>query len=567
MMRRCAFRACWAGIKIPPIQNEPMKNFAPGSDDRAGLEAAVARLRSRIAKGELDVPVVIDGVEHRPGKKLTREIPSDNKTIMHSYYHADRKLLQEAVESSIEASKQWSRMPMQHRTAVLLKAAQLLSTSWRYDFQAATMLNQSKNPWQAEIDSVAESIDFFRFNAKYVEDINARQPNSAPGTPWNMVQYRALEGFVFAISPFNFTAIGANLASAPALMGNGVVWKPSDNALYSAYLSYKLFEEAGMPKGVINFVPAAPEDANDVVLRHPSMAACVFTGSTAVFNKIQSEVGNNIANYRTYPRVTGETGGKNFHVIHPTAHMPSAVAGTVRSAFEYQGQKCSACSRVFVPKSAWPWVKEQLVDQISKIKQGGPENFDNFMCAVIDEVSFNKSSKYIQIAKDDPNCTVLAGGNPSSDKGWFVPPTLIETTSLECRLLKEEIFGPVLTAYVYDDSKPNAWEDICKAVDSGTKYGLTGSIWARDRSAIQVGQDLLMHASGMLYINDKSTGAVVGQQPFGGSRISGTNDKPGSAEFLMRFVSARTIKETLEHTPAVSYPHQLPDKNVVPERN
>jgi 1-pyrroline-5-carboxylate dehydrogenase len=562
-MFRANIRRLYTGIAVPPIQNEPCNTFAPGTEAREKLQVAIDKLRQR---KDLDVPVIVNGEEFRPGKKMTREVPSDRHTTFHSYYHADRELLQRAVDSSLEANEKWRKMPFQDRAAIVLKASQLLATSWRYDFQAATMLGQSKNPWQGEIDCVTESNDFFRFNVKYAKEIYDRQPISPHGTPWNMVEYRPLEGFVMAISPFNFTAIGANLATAPALMGNTVVWKPSDTALYSAYLTYKLFEEAGMPPGVINFVPSAPQDANDVVLKNPNMSACVFTGSTKVFKTIWKEVASNLDNYKTYPRVTGETGGKNFHVVHPTAHMPTVAAQTVRSAFEYQGQKCSACSRLFVPKSQWPWLKEQMLDQISKIKQGGPEDFSNFMCANIDEASFNKSSEYIKIAKEDATCTVLAGGNPCSDKGWFVPPTLIETTSLNCRLLKEEIFGPVVTAYVYDDAQPGAWEAICREVNDGAIYGLTGAIFARDRDAITVAKDCLYHAAGNLYINDKSTGAVVGQQPFGGARASGTNDKPGSPDFLQRFVSVRLVKETLEHMPQVSYPHQLPEVNRVPEK-
>lgn len=561
-MMRATQRRFFQGVTIPKIANEPCLDFAPGSESREQLQAAVDRLRQR---KDLDVPIIVGGQEFRPGKKMSREVPSDRHNVFHTYYHADRELLKRAVETSLEAGEKWRRTPWQDRAAVVLKAAQLLSTSWRYDFQAATMLGQSKNPWQAEIDCVTESCDFFRYNVKYAEEIYARQPVSPPGpASWNMVEYRPLEGFTMAISPFNFTAIGANLATAPALMGNTVVWKPSDNALYSAYLTYKLFEEAGLPPGVINFVPAAAEDANDVVLKHQMMSACVFTGSTAVFKRIWKEVASNIDNYKTYPRVTGETGGKNFHVVHPTAHMPTVAAQTVRSAFEFQGQKCSACSRLFAPKSQWPWLKKQMLDQVSKIKQGGPEDFSNFMCANIDQVSFDKSSKYIQYAKDDPNCTVIAGGNPSSEKGWFVPPTIVETTSLDCKLLKEEIFGPVLAVYVYDDAAPDAWTKICKEADAGVMYGLTGAIFARDRAAINEAKDILYHAAGNLYINDKSTGAVVGQQPFGGARASGTNDKPGSSDFLMKFVSARTIKETLQHMPTVSYPHQLPDKFTVP---
>jgi 1-pyrroline-5-carboxylate dehydrogenase len=562
-MLRSNVRRLYTGIAIPPVANERMNTFAPGTEPREKLQAALDQLRQR---RDLDVPIIIDGQEYRPGKKLSREVPSDRHATFHTYYHADRALLKKAVESSLAAGDKWRRMPFQDRAAIVLKAAQLLSTSRRYETLAATMIGQSKNAWQAEIDSVAEAADFFRFNVKYAHEIYARQPQSLPGTPWNMQEYRPLEGFTFAISPFNFSAIGANLATAPALMGNTVLWKPSDNSLYSSYLSYKLFEEAGMPPGVINFVPAAPQDANDVVLKHPAMSAVAFTGSTKVFRTIWKEVANNIDHYKAYPRVTGETGGKNFHVVHPSAHLPTVVAQTVRSAFEYQGQKCSACSRLYVPKSKWAWIKKAMLAQVAAIKQGGPESFDNFMCANIDEVSYKKSVEYIRIAKADDTCKVLTSGAPSSEKGWFVPPTVVETTSLDCRLLKEEIFGPILAVYVYDDAEAGAWEKICKKADSAADYALTGAIFVNDRDAINTAKDLLYHTAGNLYVNDKCTGAVVGQQPFGGSRASGTNDKPGSAEFLMRFVSMRTIKESLEHMPEVSYPHQLPAKHVVPNQ-
>ena len=543
-------------VSVPPISNEPMNNFEPGSESRKKLQAAVDKL---LKAGTQDVPCIVHGKEYRPGKILKREIPSNRQQILANYYNADEELVKKAVESALEARKEWSRTPLQTRLAVVLKAANMISTSHRYEFQAATMIGQSKNPWQAEIDSVAESIDFFRFNAQYAQDMAATQPRSpAAANVWNALDYRPLEGFVLAISPFNFTAIGANLAMGPAMMGNTVVWKPSPNAVYANYLTMKIFEEAGLPPGVINFIPATPEAITAQATMHQDLAGVAFTGSTKVFTQISKQVASNLENYRSYPRVSGETGGKNFHLVHPTADMKSVAATTLRSAFEYQGQKCSACSRAFVPKSRWAELKDLLLERHANLKQGGPECFENFMCAVIDEAAFEKNMKYINIAKSESCCTVLAGGEGSKEKGYFVKPTIIETTDPMATTMREEIFGPVLTIYVYDDAK--AWEsEVFKLIDESTLYGLTGSIYARDRDFLTRASDALRNAAGNLYLNDKSTGAVVGQQPFGGARGSGTNDKAGSPSFLNRWVSPRTIKESFDTNYAVSYPHQLPD--------
>ena len=547
-----------AGVPTAPMTTNAVCNtFAPGSEDRASLQAACAAIR---AAGPQQIPVVINGERSYPGKAKAVPIPSDNANVISLYHEADDALMKKAVEASLEAHKKWSRVPFEDRAAIMMRAASLIETSQRYLLQAATMIGQSKNPWQAEIDSVTETIDFLRFHIKYAEEMHHRQPISPDRHIWNSTEYRPLEGFVTAVSPFNFTAIGANLAATPALMGNTVLWKPSPGAIYANYVTYCILEEAGLPPGVINFVPAGVP-ATEQLLRDPNLAGLAFTGSTNVFRSIWKNVASNLDNYKNFPRVCGETGGKNFHLVHPSAHIPTVVAGTIRSAFEYQGQKCSACSRMFAPKSKWDEIRAGLLEVHSQIKQGQPDDFQSFMCAVIDENSYKKNVHYIEIAKKE-GLEVLAGGSYSREKGWFIEPTLLVTKDLNATTLREEIFGPVLTIYVYDDSQPNAWENICTEVDKGTAYGLTGSIFSLDRNATRAAQDILRYTSGMLYINDKSTGAVVGQQPFGGARGSGTNDKPGGASFVERWVQPRTIKETLINLPQVSYPHQLPD-NIV----
>lgn len=560
MLRRTAARLLtpsFGQLAVPNLPNLPMNDFEPGSASRAKLQAACKRLRDA---PPLDIPIVINGKEYRSADKQVKTIPSDTSKTLATFYNATPEMAHEAIVSSLHAWKAWSRAPWHDRAAVVLKAAHLISTSHRFDFQAATMLGQSKNPWQAEIDAIAETVDFYRFNVQFAQQMYAEQPQSpVNGSIWNMTEYRPLEGFVTAVSPFNFTAIGANLATTPALVGNTVLWKPAPAAILSSYLTYKILEEAGLPAGVINFVPCSPQVLRDVVLKHPDLAGLVFTGSTEVFTSIWQHVGQNLPNYRSYPRISGETGGKDFHLVHPSAHLQTAVAASVRSAFEYQGQKCSALSRLFVPKTMWPEFKEKMLAAHAQLKMGQPDEFDSFMCAVIDENSYNKNVRYINIAREDPACKIIAGGGYSSARGWFVEPTIIETTNPESRTLREEIFGPVLTVFVWDDTKQGGWEQLLHIVESGTKYGLTGSIFARDRDAIRAAADTLRYAAGNLYINDKCTGAVVGQQPFGGARASGTNDKAGAPAFLHRWVSPRTIKETFEQMPGISYPHQLPD--------
>eukprot|EP00744_Colponema_vietnamica_P012765 GILI01017910.1.p1 GENE.GILI01017910.1~~GILI01017910.1.p1 ORF type:complete len:596 (+),score=168.21 GILI01017910.1:91-1788(+) len=557
MMRRTAatfLGTTFGATVVPNVQNEPSKNFAPNSSERAKLLDACKEVRSTVHK----VPVVIGGKRHYKGMPTKVTIPSDNKTTLVELYQADDDLMAEAVTASLEAHKEWSRMPFQHRAAVMLKAATLLTTSHYYRNMAACMIGQSKNPWQAEIDVGNEAPDFLRFHTAYASRIVNAQPSS-PTTAniWNMIEYRPLEGFVAAISPFNFSAIAANLAATPALMGNTVLWKPSPTAALSSYYLMELFEEAGVPPGVINFVPSEA-DAISKVLRHESLAGVAFTGSTNTFQSIWKNVADNLPTYRNFPRVSGETGGKNFHLVHPSAHIPTVVSSTVRAAFEYQGQKCSACSRMFVPKSKWPEIKAGLVEVSAQLEMGQPDDFQSFLCAVIDKTSFEKCERYLKIAKEE-GLEVVTGGKADGSKGWFVEPTILVASDSSSRLLREEIFGPILTVYVYDDSASNYWADVCDTIDKGTGYGLTGSIYSQERNAIMDASDRLRYASGMLYVNDKSTGAVVNQQPFGGARKSGTNDKPGSQSFVERWVNPRTIKENFTFQSEVSYPHQLPD--------
>ena len=566
MFRRCirkfspldvCYGSQYANYKMPPIQNATNETFAPGSTSRRNLQAALVNLRAKIDKGELDVPIIIGGKEYRPGKKLTREIPFENKTVLHTYYHADEQLLKLAIETALEEKQKWMSHPFQDRAAILLKAAQLLSTTSKYDFSVGTMYNQSKSCWQSEIDCIAETEDFFRFGVKFASEIYDSQPLSTPGNAWNMVEWRPLEGFVMAISPFNFTAIGANVAYIPALMGNTVVWKPSDNALYSSYLTYKLLEDAGMPHGVVNFVPCSAQNAENVVVKHPELAAVNLVGSAATYKKVYHALGQNIDNYRQFPRLVAETGGKNFHLVHTSADPETVVAGTIRSGFELQGQKCSACSRAFFPKSQWPEYKARLIAATKSLAQGTPEDFKNFLGAVIDETAYKRVKGAIESAKKDPSCDVLVGGECSDEKGWFIPPTIIECRDLNNELFSREFFGPMIAVHVYDDGQPDAWCKIAESINKGAPFGLTGAIYANDRAKIGAAKKRLFYAAGNLYINNQSTGSVVGQQPFGGSRWSGTNNKPGSKGFVEQFVTPRTVKEALQYERAILHPHQL----------
>jgi 1-pyrroline-5-carboxylate dehydrogenase len=487
---------------------------------------------------------------------LTQSNPSSHSTPVATYSNASPSEVQQAIDSALAAKPAWESLPFADRAAVFLKAADLISIKYRYELMAATILGQGKNAWQAEIDAAAELVDFLRFNVKYAEELYSQQPPFNSAGVWNRLEYRALEGFVYAISPFNFTAIGGNLPGAPALMGNVVIWKPSPSAVASNYLIHQIFLEAGMPPGVIQFVPGDAEEVTKVVLGHPQFAALHYTGSTAVFRKLYGKIAGGVAEgkYKSYPRIVGETGGKNFHLIHRSADISNAVVNTIRGAFEYQGQKCSACSRAYVPASIWNEFKSQIVSETEKLKVGPPEDFGNFIGAVIHEASFKKLSKVIDDAKNDKDLELITGGKYDASKGYFIHPTIYVAKTSSHPNLSTEFFGPILTIYVYDDSSPTAFEDICKTVDQTSEYGLTGSVFATDRAAVRYAEEALRNSAGNFYINCKSTGAVVGQQPFGGGRASGTNDKAGSANLLSRFVSLRSIKEEFLSTGSVTYP-------------
>ncbi|KAI1639221.1 Aldehyde/histidinol dehydrogenase [Biscogniauxia mediterranea] len=542
-----------AAFKIPKVANEPNHHYAKGSSQRAGLLSAVDALRK---KGAVDVPLVIGGKEIKTSQRASQYNPSDHAVKVADYSLASAADVKSAIEAALAAKPTWESLPFADRAAVFLKAADLISTKYRYEIMAATMVGQGKNAWQAEIDAAAELCDFLRFNVQYAEELYTQQPaHHSPGV-WNRIEYRPLEGFVYAVSPFNFTAIGGNLPGAPALMGNVVIWKPSDSAIASNWLLYNILLEAGLPKNVIQFVPGNPEEVTREVLSHKKFAALHYTGSTAVFRKLYGQIGQGTAEgrYQGYPRIVGETGGKNFHLVHPSADIDNAVVQTVRGAFEFQGQKCSATSRLYVAESVWPEFKEKLVKETKALKVGVPWEPQNFIGPVIHEPSFKKLSGVIDAAKSDPELELLAGGKYDSSKGYFIHPTIYRTTNPAHRLLSTELFGPIVTAYVYDDAKPNAFREVCALVDSTSEYGLTGAVFASDRGAIREAEDALRNAAGNFYVNCKSTGAVVGQQPFGGARASGTNDKAGSANLLSRFVSLRSVKEEFLPTTRVEYP-------------
>lgn len=487
------------------------------------------------------------------GKQLN---PSNHSEVVATYSKASPEDVKKAIDSALAAKTSWASLPFEDRAAVFLKAAELVAGKYRYEIMAATMLGQGKNAWQAEIDSAAELCDFLRFNVQYAEEVLAHQPTLHAAGQWNRIEYRPLEGFVYAITPFNFTAIAGNLPGLPALLGNTVVWKPSDFAIASNWLLYNIFLEAGLPKDVIQFVPGEPEEITKVVLGHKQFSALHYTGSTAVFRKLYGQIGEGVAEgrYIGYPRIVGETGGKNFHLLHPSADIHNAAVQTVRGAFEYQGQKCSATSRLYVPKSLWPQFKEKLVAEAEKLKIGEPWEAQNFMGPVIHEASFKKLAGVIDAAKDDSELELLTGGTYDGSKGYYVKPTIYQTENPAHPYLTKEFFGPVLVAHVYDDSKPGAFLEVCKLVDSTSEYGLTGSVFASDRYAIREAEEALRNAAGNFYINCKSTGAVIGQQPFGGARASGTNDKAGSSAIVGRFVSMRSLKEEFPATNKVEYP-------------
>jgi len=530
--------------RVPPPVNEPIRSYAPGSAERASLKA---RLKE-IAAEKIDMPLIIGGKEVGTGNTAKAVMPHDHQHVLGEYHKASEQHVVQAIEAAACARKEWASWSYDDRAAVFLKAAELLTTSWRDTINASTMLGQSKTAFQAEIDATVELIDFWRFNSHYGQALLDEQPFS-DHTMWNQLEYRGLEGFVYAISPFNFTSIGGNLATAPALMGNTVVWKPASSAMLSAFYLMKLYEAAGLPPGVINFVAGDAAMISKVLLSHRDLAGVHFTGSTEVFNDMWKTIGGSMSTYRSYPRIVGETGGKDFIVAHPSADVDALAVAIVRGGFEYQGQKCSAASRVYVPKSIWNAVRDRAVAMIDEIKMGDVQDFRNFMGAVIDKRAFDKISGYLEHARG--NARIIAGGKAEGGTGHFISPTLVQTDDPGYRLLCEEIFGPVVTAYVYDDAK---WAETLKTVDETSPYALTGAVFAQDRRALVEATSALRHAAGNFYINDKPTGAVVGQQPFGGARGSGTNDKAGSKLNLTRWVSARTVKENFNPPKDFRYP-------------
>ncbi|MCL1996792.1 MAG: L-glutamate gamma-semialdehyde dehydrogenase [Defluviitaleaceae bacterium] len=534
-------------FNVPPPINEPVFNYAPGSPERAQIEAELVRQSGEVVQ----VPIVINGKHITTNKKGTVNKPHDHKHVLAEYSMAGEAELLDAVNTAMDARESWYSLPWAHRAGIFLKAADLIAGPYRAKMNAATMLGQSKTVQQAEIDSACEIADFLRFNVYYAQEIFKIQPESSP-TLWNRLEHRPLSGFVLAISPFNFTAIGGNLPSAPAIMGNTVVWKPAGTAVLSNYIFYQILEECGLPPGVINFVPASGADISKHVVTDKRMAGFHFTGSTEVFSTVFRHVGENITKYENYPRIVGETGGKDFVFAHPTSSVVPLVTALVRGAYEYQGQKCSAASRAYIPESLWPKVKEGLLEEIAKIKIGDISDFTNFMGAVIDKKSFDNITKYIDDAKESPDAEVLVGSYDGS-KGYFVHPTLIQAKKPTYKTMVEEIFGPVLTVYVYPDNEMEAALESCK---TGSPYALTGAIFGLDRQALAYMEKKLADAAGNFYINDKPTGAVVGQQPFGGGRASGTNDKAGSILNMLRWSSPRTIKETFVSPTSVPYPYQ-----------
>jgi 1-pyrroline-5-carboxylate dehydrogenase len=530
-------------VVIPAPVNEPVLGYAPGSPERAELEARL----DEMARSPIEIPLVIGGEEIRTGRTHEVRAPHDHGLVLATWHLAGPDEVRRAIAASQEAWRSWSRMAWVDRASVFLRAADLLAGPWRQTMNAATMLGQSKTAHQAEIDAACEMVDFLRFNVAFAEELYAKQPISAPGM-WNRLEYRPLEGFVYAVTPFNFTAIGGNLPGAPALMGNVVLWKPSHTALLSNYWMMRLFQAAGLPPGVINFIPGDSAEVTDALLDDPAFAGLHFTGSTAVFQMFWERIGRNIAGYRGYPRVVGETGGKDFIVAHPSADPEAVTTAIVRGAFEYQGQKCSAASRAYVPESLWARMEEPLVSRIEGIAMGDPRDFSNFMGAVIDEKAFRKLSAYLDRARVADGVEILAGGTCDEGRGWFIRPTLLRVHDAGYETMCEELFGPVMSVYVYPDAE---WAAMLEVADRTSPYALTGAVFADDRAAVREAMDALTHTAGNFYVNDKPTGAVVGQQPFGGSRASGTNDKAGSILNLMRWVSPRSIKETF--VPATDY--------------
>ena len=539
-------RGSFAGIRrVPAPVNDQNLGYLPGSPERAILKARLTAM----AGERLDIPAIIGGREIRTGRVSQSVMPHDYRHVLAEWHKAGREHVEQAVVAASDAYADWSRWAWEDRAAVFLRAAELLTGPWRATLNAATMLGQSKTALQAEIDAASELIDFWRFNPHFAQELYREQPNSTHAT-WNQMEYRPLEGFVYAVTPFNFTSIAGNLPTAPALMGNTVVWKPASSAMLSAYYVMRLLEEAGLPPGVINLVPGDAEQVSSVLLDSPELAGVHFTGSTRVFQRLWRQIGESIDRYRSYPRLVGETGGKDFIVSHPSADVDALAVAIARGGFEYQGQKCSAASRIYIPRSRWPEVRDRVVAAMRDMKMGDVQDFRTFLGAVIDRKAFQKITGYIEDARR--NAKIIQGGGASEDQGFFIEPTLVETDDPGYRLMREEIFGPVVTVYVYPDDR---WEDTLETIDRTSPYGLTGAVFSRNRAAVQQALGTLRGAAGNIYVNDKPTGAVVGQQPFGGARASGTNDKAGSRFNLQRWVSVRTIKETFSPPRSYDYPY------------
>lgn len=532
---------------MPVPKNEPVYNYGPGSPEKQRIKAELARLSSET----VEIPLLIGGKEIRTGDTDVCVMPHNHGHKLGIYHKAGPKEVEAAINAALEAQKAWAALSWEQRAGIFLKAAEMISAEWRYTLNAATMLGISKTVYQAEIDSTCELADFWRFNVHYMEEIYRQQPASSPGV-WNRVEYRPLEGFIFAVTPFNFTAIAGNLPTAPAMMGNTVVWKPASSAVYNAYFVIKLLQEAGLPPGVINFIPGSGSAIGRQVMAHPDLAGIHFTGSTAVFQDMWKTVGGNIDRYKAYPRLVGETGGKDFVFAHPSADIDSLRTALIRGAFEYQGQKCSAASRAYIPRSIWEKLRDDLVSQTRELTMGDVSDFTNFMGAVIDRDAFERIKGYIDYAANSSEARILAGGGCDDSVGYFIEPTIVETSNPKFKLMEEEIFGPILTIYVYEDKDLEQTLELC---DTTSPYGLTGAIFAQDRYAIEKMTRALTQAAGNFYVNDKPTGAVVGQQPFGGGRASGTNDKAGSMLNLLRWVSPRAIKENLVPARDHRYPH------------
>jgi 1-pyrroline-5-carboxylate dehydrogenase len=532
--------------KVPTAKNEPVRAYKPGSSERE----SILNTYKKMYQEQIDIPFHIGGKDYFTGDTISIHPPHDHQHTVGEFHMAEREHIELAIEKAAEARKQWAATSWEHRAAIFLKAAELLAGPYRDRMNAATMIAQSKNVFQAEIDAACELIDFFRFNVEFMTEIYSNQPQSAPGI-WNRMEYRPLEGFVYAITPFNFTSIAGNLPASPAMMGNVVIWKPARTQIYSAHVIMELFKEAGLPDGVINMVTGSSSMISDVLMNHKDLAGIHFTGSTPVFNSFWKTVGDNVDTYKSYPRIVGETGGKDFVWAHPSANAQEVATALSRGAFEYQGQKCSAASRAYIPKSLWTDVKSALLKDIHSFKMGSPENTSNFINAVIDRSAFDKLSSFIDQAKHDNDADIIAGGNYDDSVGYFIEPTVIVTTNPKYETMCTELFGPILTIYIYEDAD---WEASLELVDQTGEYALTGAIFSKDRYVIDFATDKLENAAGNFYINDKPTGAVVGQQPFGGARASGTNDKAGSVWNLLRWVSNRTIKETFVSPKNYRYP-------------